>query len=190
MTPRQLEVLRYVEDYSARQGVAPTLQELANHLGVSKVTALSHLRCLEKDRHIKRGYYRRRSIRVLTPTRKISVIGRIAAGRPIEAVTEPEELDALDVMKEGKEIFALQVQGESMIDDQIRSGDYVIVERRSTARNGETVVALLPDGDATLKRFYRENGKIRLQPANASMQPLVVKQVQIQGIVVGIYRKL
>ena len=92
-------------------------------------------------------------------------------------------------MKDGKEVFALEVRGDSMIEDSICNGDYVIVERRSTARNGETVVALLPDGDATLKRFYRENGKIRLQPANASMEPIVVKQVKIQGVVVGIYRK-
>ena len=138
MTPRQLEVLRYVEDYSARQGVAPTLQELASHLGVTKVTALSHLRCLEKDKHIKRGYYRRRSIRVLTPTRKISVIGRIAAGQPIEAVADLEELDVFETMKDGKEVFALEVRGDSMIEDSICNGDYVIVERRSTARNGET----------------------------------------------------
>ena len=156
MTPKQLEVLRFIEDYTVRHGVSPTLQEIADELRVTKVTVLSHLRNLEKGRHIKRSYYRRRGIQVLTPTRKMSVIGKIAAGKPIEAIAHPDELDVLSVMKEGREYFALEVRGESMIDDHIRDGDYVICERRAAARNGETVVALLDDGEATLKRFYRE----------------------------------
>ena len=190
MTPKQLEVLRYVEDYSVRHGCSPTLQEVADHLRVTKVTVLSHLRNLEKGRHIKRSYYRRRGIQVLTPTRKLSVIGKIAAGRPIDAISHPDALDVLSVMKEGREYFALEVRGDSMIEDHIRDGDFVIVERRSTAQNGETVVALLDGGEATLKRFYREHGRVRLQPANVAMTPIVVDRVDIQGVVVGIFRKL
>lgn len=190
MTPKQLEVLRLVEDFTARHGYSPTLQEIADRLRITKVTVLSHLRQLEKGRHIRRSYYRRRGIQVLTPTRKMPVLGKIAAGKPIEALAHADDLDLLGVIKEGRDYFALEVRGDSMIEDQIRDGDFVIVERRSTAHNGETVVALLEDGHATLKRFYRENGRVRLQPANAQMKPLFADRVEIQGVVVGIFRKL
>jgi repressor LexA len=190
VTPKQLEVLRFIEDYSARRGCSPTLQEVADHLRVTKVTVLSHLRQLEKGRHIKRGYYRRRGIEVLTPTRRLPVTGKIAAGKPLEAIAHPDDLDVLGILKQGKEYFALEVRGDSMIEDHIRDGDFVIVERRAAAHSGETVVALLENGQATLKRFYRENGRIRLQPANASMDPIYADRVEIQGVVVGIFRKL
>jgi repressor LexA len=190
VTPKQLEVLRYVEDFTQRNGYSPTLQEVADHLKITKVTVLSHLRQLEKARHVKRSYYRRRGIEVLTSTRRLPVTGRIAAGRPIEAIVHPDELDVLGVLKPGKEYFALEVRGSSMIEDHIRDGDYVIVERTPTARTGETVVALLDGGEATLKRFYRDNGKIRLQPANGTMAPIIVDRVDIQGVVVGVFRKL
>jgi len=190
VTPKQLQVLRFIEEYSARHGYSPTLQEVADRLRVTKVTVLSHLRQLEKGRHIKRSYYRRRGIEVLTPSRRLPVTGKIAAGKPLEAIVHPDDLDVLGILKEGKEYFALEVRGDSMIEDHIRDGDYVIVERRATAQGGETVVALLEDGQATLKRFYRDNGRVRLQPANASMDPIVVDRVDIQGVVVGIFRKL
>ena len=190
MTPKQLEVLRYVEDYSVRNGCSPTLQEVADHLKITKVTVLSHLRQLEKARHVKRSYYRRRGIEILTSTRKLPVTGRIAAGRPIEAIAHPDDLDVLGILKPNKEYFALEVRGSSMIEDHIRDGDYVIVERTPTARSGETVVALLDGGEATLKRFYRDNGRIRLQPANGAMDPILVDKVDIQGVVVGVFRKL
>jgi repressor LexA len=190
VTPKQLEVLRYVEDFSQRSGYSPTLQEIADHLKITKVTVLSHLRQLEKARHIKRSYYRRRGIEVLTSTRKLPITGRIAAGRPIEAIVHPDELDVYSVMRPGKEYFALEVRGDSMIEDHIRDGDYVIVERTPSARNGETVVALLDEGEATLKRFYKENGHIRLQPANGTMAPILVDRVDVQGVVVGVFRKL
>jgi len=190
VTPKQLEVLRYLEDYAQKNGYSPTLQEVGDHLKITKVTVLSHLRQLEKARHIKRSYYRRRGIEVLTSTRKLPITGRIAAGRPIEAIVHPDDLDVLGVMKAGKDYFALEVRGDSMIEDHIRDGDYVIVERTPSARNGETVVALLDEGEATLKRFYRENGRIRLQPANGTMEPIVVDRVDIQGVVVGVFRRL
>jgi len=190
VTPRQLEVLTFLEDYSTRHGVAPTLKELADHLHVSRVTALQHLRRLEKGKHIRREHYRRRGIAVLSRARKLPVIGRIAAGRPIEAIAQPDDLDLLGVTRQGREYFALEVRGDSMIEDQIRDGDHVICERRPSARDGETVVALLPDGTATLKRLYRDKGRIRLQPANAAMAPIYVDAVEVQGVVVGVYRKL
>jgi repressor LexA len=190
VTPRQLEVLRYVEDYSRAHGVAPTLQELADHLRVSKPTALSHLRALEQARAIRRRPYRRRAIEVTVPTRKLPVIGRIAAGRPIEALAQPGDLDLAGTVRGGGELFALEVRGDSMVEDLIRDGDFVICEKRPVARDGETVVALLEDGTATLKRLYREKGRIRLQPANAAMAPIYADRVDVQGVVVAVFRKL
>lgn len=190
MTPRQLEVLRCIEEFTDRKGYAPTLQELADRLRVSKITVLSHLRRLEKDRHIRRGPYRRRGIELLTRTRRLPVVGRIAAGKPLQALAHPEDLDLLGILKEPREYFALEVRGDSMTGDGILDGDYVIAERRDTAENGQTVVALLEDGTATLKRFYREGNRVRLQPANPALAPLVVDRVRIQGVVVGIFRKL
>ncbi|HYE98652.1 MAG TPA: transcriptional repressor LexA [Planctomycetota bacterium] len=190
MTPRQLEALAFVEEFKGRHGVAPTLKELADHLRVSKPTALSLLRRLEKGRHIRRRAYGHRGIEVLTPVRKLPVVGRIAAGRPIEAIAQPDELDLFGVVRPGREYFVLQVRGDSMVGDHVQDGDYVICERRSTARDGETVVALLPDGQATLKRLCRDNGRIRLQPANPALEPLIVDDVAVQGVVVGLYRKV
>ena len=120
---------------------------------------------------------------------EVPLMGRIAAGAPVEAVAQNEMLSFADFAGSG-ETFALEVRGNSMIEDHIRDGDYVIVERTPSARNGETVVALLDGGEATLKRFYRENGRIRLQPANSTMEPIIVDRVELQGVVVGVFRKL
>lgn len=190
MTPRQLEVLRYIERVVERSGCAPTLQEIADHLGINKVTALSHVRALERARHIRRHRYGRRAIEVLTTSRRLPVLGRISAGRPIEAVEAEDADDIRELIAGGDDLFSLRVRGDSMIEDRIADGDYVIVERRETARDGEIVVAVLENGEATLKRIHREHGRIRLQPANAAMQPLIVDRVSIRGVVVGIYRRL
>ena len=190
MTPRQLEVLGFVEAYEARRGCAPTLQEIADHLRLSKITVLSHLRNLEKSRRIKRSRYGRRAIEVLQPTRRLPVVGRIVAGRPIEAIETPAEVSVNLWLAGGREVYALEVRGDSMIGDHIVEGDYVIVERRANARDGEIVVALLPGGEATLKRIHRERGRIRLQPSNPSMEPIIVDAVDVQGVVVGVVRRL
>ena len=120
---------------------------------------------------------------------RLPLAGTIAAGCPIEAIEQSESLDLEEMFVSPSGNFALRVRGDSMIDDQICDGDYVVVEKRETASNGETVVALLEDGEATLKRFYRERGSIRLQPANPNYEPIVTKNVSIQGVVVGIIRK-
>ncbi len=116
-------------------------------------------------------------------------MGYIAAGRPIEAIPLGDAIDISEMLASDKECFVLRVKGDSMIDEQIRDGDYVIVERRETAQNGETVVALVNGSDATLKKFYREKGRIRLQPANPSMKPIYASDVKVQGVVVGVVRK-
>ena len=145
---------------------------------------------------MKRGWNRSRSIEVLEgkepePVRELPLMGYIAAGTPLEAVLDPTTI-ALPWTEAGaRNLYVLQVKGQSMIDDHIEDGDFVIIEERKTANNGETVVALLDGNEATLKRYYRENGHVRLQPANPTMEPIIVRdgEFKIQGIVVGILRK-
>ena len=195
LTPRQLAIVNFIREYLIEYEYAPTMQEIADHLGVRRPTVFEHLVALEAKGALKRGEPNfARSItlapELMEDARHVPLMGRIAAGRPIEAVEDPEVLDFEALFKGRRgETFVLQVRGDSMIDEQIRDGDYVIVEKRETARNGETVVALLPDGDATLKKFYKEKGRIRLQPANPTMQPIYVDKVQIQGVVIGVLRK-
>ena len=194
LTRRQHDVVEFIRDYVAENTYAPTMQEIADHLGVSRPTVFEHIEALEARGALKRQALLSRAIELAPelsgrPT-ALPLVGLIAAGSPIEAVEDTEILD-LEELFQGRvgETFVLQVRGDSMIDEQIRDGDYVIVEKRSQARNGETVVALLEDGDATLKTFYREKGRIRLQPANEMMKPIYVKTCRIQGIVIGVLRK-
>jgi repressor LexA len=196
LTPRQLEIVSFIRDYFADKGYAPTMQEIADHLGVSRPTVFEHIEALEAKGALQRQALRSRGIELAPELAgKVSalpLVGRIAAGQPIEAIEEPEVLD-LESLFRGRpgETFVLQVRGDSMIEEQIRDGDYVIVEKRHDARNGETVVALLDNGEATLKKFYREPDRLRLQPANAALRPIYVDPdgVRIQGVVIGVLRK-
>jgi repressor LexA len=197
LTPNQLRVLRRIEEFIRRKGYSPTLDELAAGLRVSKPTVQQYLRALEEKRAIRRMRYAHRSIEPLGRAgalrgAELPLLGRIAAGEPIEAVEGRELLDvaAMLGLEEGRDLFLLRVKGDSMIEEGIHDGDYVVVEKRETARNGERVVALLPDDTATLKKFYREKDRIRLQPANPEMEPLYVRDVRIQGIVRGVFRPL
>ena len=199
VTPRQMQILRYIRDYRGRHGYSPTMQEMGDHLGLTKVTVFEHVAALERKGLLLRGAkYSARSLRVNPDfafegdsAGRLPLLGRIAAGRPIEAVEDREDLD-LDGMtaERAGEGFALRVTGDSMIDEHIRDGDYVICERSASVRNGQTVVALLPDGDATLKKFYREKNRIRLQPANPDFEPIFARDVDIQGVVVGVVRRM
>lgn len=196
LTPKQLRVLTFIRDYSNAHGYAPTMQELADEFGVSKVTVFEHIVALQKKGFLKHARHRARSLQLNAsiefpderPTR-LPLVGRIAAGRPIEAIEEREVLDLEDLFVSPHETFVLRVKGDSMIDDRICDGDYVVVQKRNTARDGETVVALLDEGEATLKRFYREADGVRLQPANPAYKPIKTKHVQIQGVVIGVVRK-
>lgn len=199
LTPRQLDIVRFILRYRAHWGFSPTLQEMADHLGISAVTVFEHTRALERKRAIRRTPNQARSLEVidrelleLAPPREglvLPLVGEIAAGRPIEALEDVENINLAEMLALDRAAFMLRVRGDSMVDDHISDGDYVLVEQRNVARDGETVVALLPDGEVTLKRFYREPGRIRLQPANPDMEPIYVEEVQIQGVVVGIIRK-
>ena len=198
VTPRQLEILRYIRDFRDRRGYSPTMQEIGDHLSLTKVTVFEHVGALKRKGLVLRGRkHKARSLQVSAgfkfedekPTR-LPLAGRIAAGMPIEAIEDRQSLDLEEIFPPSGETFALQVAGNSMIDDQIRDGDYVICRRRSSARNGQTVVALLADGEVTLKRFYREKGRIRLQPASRNHKPVYARDVAIQGVVIGVVRRM
>lgn len=198
LTPRQLDVLVAIRDYRYLHGVSPTMQELADQLGTSKVTIFEHVGALEKKNLLKRDKHKARSLEITTDeplpdeerTTKLPLVGSIAAGSPIEAVENREELDLEQLYSRPNGVFVLKVRGESMIEDHLCDGDYVVIERRDSARNGEQVVALLDSGEATLKRYYKEGRNIRLQPANSTMQPRVVPAdaVKVQGVVIGVLR--
>jgi repressor LexA len=199
LTPRQLDVVVAIRNYRHLHGYSPTMQELADQLGTSKVTIFEHVGALEKKRVLKRDKHKARSLEIVSdeklpdedrPT-KLPLLGNIAAGSPIEAIENREEVDLEQLFHAKNGVYVLRVRGESMIDDHLCDGDYVVIERRETARNGEQVVALLDTGEATLKRFYKEpGGRIRLQPANSNMQPRIVDadRCKVQGVVIGVLR--
>jgi repressor LexA len=198
LTRRQKEVWDYLEDYIAAHGYAPTLEEIGAHFGLSSLaTVHKHLSNLEHKGLIARKWNLSRAIEITPPQKtaqavELPLLGRVAAGVPIEAVeTDGTLAIPEDFVRRPHNAFALRVQGESMIGDGILDGDYVVVEKRPAADNGETVVAVM-NGEATVKKFYRERGgKIRLQPANPQLQPIVARDrdVEIRGVVVAVLRK-
>ncbi|MCA9000345.1 MAG: transcriptional repressor LexA [Planctomycetes bacterium] len=206
LTARQRDILTFFREYLEEQGISPTLEEIAAHFGVNKVTVFGHVAELERKGILKRAAPGvSRGLQLVEDESPSAgretvypIMGNIAAGAPIEAIENPEDLDLGDLVPRGSEVFALKVQGESMIEDAIADGDLVLVESRNQAHNGETVVAVLPDGSTTLKRFYKEaagkgRGKadrIRLQPANATMEPIYLPDVEIRGVVVAVVRRL
>ena len=202
LTPKQLQIAKFIQKYQAEHEIPPTMQEIADHLGVSRPTVFEHIEAMEARGALTRQRTLSRTLELSPellrerPVRfqgaQLPLVGRIAAGRAIEAIENPEVLD-VEALFQGRtgEVFALQVAGNSMIDEQIRDGDYVIVEKREEAADGDTVVALIDDSEATLKKFYLELGRVRLQPANPTMEPLFVdpERVRIQGVVIGVLRK-
>lgn len=199
LTERQRAVLAYVSRYIDQNDFAPSLQEIGRAMGgISPTAAFAHVIALEKKGYLRRIPHERRGLEVIrradeeTPPKlyRLPVVGSIAAGQPIEANEDGEEHLWIEAgLARDPENFVLQVRGQSMIGDGIHDGDYVVVHRQSTAENGETVVALVNGTGVTLKRFYREKGHIRLQPANPTHEPLIVSEVTIQGKVVAVIRR-
>jgi SOS regulatory protein LexA len=260
LTPKQLRILQIIRDWRHRFGVSPTMQEIASHLGVSKVTIFEHAEALIAKGALERAPNKARALSIPDDVRvpgvvgatigdvddadairsiepfaassevgstarersssgrgrsgtpkgtvvgqvaervvehvglRLPLVGKIAAGYPIEKFAQDDELSLEEIFgpKRGQRgnLFALQVDGDSMKDEGIFDGDYVIVERRDTARNGERVVALLPNGETTLKTLFREkDGTVRLQPANPEFKPIIVREVAIQGVVIGVLRR-
>ncbi|HYA34562.1 MAG TPA: transcriptional repressor LexA [Candidatus Binataceae bacterium] len=198
LTKRQKQMAEYLESYINEHGYAPTLAEVGQYFGLSSLaTVHKHLRNLEQKGVIKRQHNHSRALEVsqaqrrAPQTRELRLLGRVAAGQPIEAVEGQETIAVPDEFVRRDDTFCLRVKGESMIEDGIRDGDYIIVEGRQSANNGETVVALLGN-EATVKRYYREaDGTVRLQPANSAMEPIMVGggDLQIRGVVVGLMRR-
>lgn len=201
LTEKQLGVLRFFRDFRHDRGISPTLEEAAAELGVSKITVYEHLNQLLKKGAISRDKAKARSVSILYDpdtesgsgpgsARGLPLLGTIAAGRPIEAIEDREEMLLTDLVPTGEDHYLLRVRGKSMVEDHIDDGDLVVVERRSVARNGEIVVAIVDDDEATLKRFYREDGgRVRLQPANSSLSPIFPDRVVIRGVVRGVIRR-
>jgi repressor LexA len=197
LTKRQREILDYLGEFIQQHGYAPSLEEIGRRFSLSSLaTVHKHLTNLQEKGFIRRSWNRSRSVEVV-PTRsggralELPLLGFVAAGAPIEAIASAEVIAVPEDLVGKRDTYVLKVRGDSMIDEQIRDGDFVIVEDRKTAENGEMVIALLGGADVTLKKFYRDNGRIRLQPANPAMLPILVapEQLQIQGVVVGVMRK-
>ncbi len=199
LTKRQKEILDYVESFIENSGYAPSFEEIADAFGyASLATVHEHLSNLERKGYVRKSYNESRSLEVvrdgaLHSAVELPLLGAVAAGLPIEAVTDHERLSVpADMIRRGSENYVLRVEGNSMIEEQIRDGDYIVVSSQQTASDGEMVVALVGGDSVTVKKLYREPGdRVRLQPANESMEPIVVpsEDVAVQGIVVGVIRK-
>lgn len=199
LTERQLAVLNFIRDFIRDKGISPTLDEMSQYFGVSKITVYEHVNALERKGAIRKTRNMARAIELieaeppLPAPRALTVRGRVAAGAAIEAITDEESFQIEDLAPDEQDCYMLRVEGDSMIDAHICSGDLVIIRPTQSASNGEIVLAMLPDDatgglKGTLKRFYKEKGRVRLQPANATMKPIVVDDVEVHGKVVGVVR--
>lgn len=201
LTRRQRDIVEFFERYQQAHSISPTLEEIAQHLGVNKVTVFGHVAELERKGVLsKRAKRASRSLELVESPRRataregaasLQIVGAIAAGRPIEAIEDPQALELPQSWKHGApDRYALRVRGNSMIEDCICDGDVVIIEKRPSVQDGETVVAILPGEVATLKRLYREGDRYRLQPANAQLSPtfVPVAEIEIRGVMVGLVR--
>jgi repressor LexA len=198
LTRRQKEILDFLDRHISRKGYAPTIEEIGEHFGLSSLaTVHKHLSNLQEKGLVKRDWNRSRALelvatKVAVAAVELPLLGRVAAGSPIEAITASETIFVPEDMVGRRDTYVLQVKGDSMIDEQIRDGDFVIVENRKHANDGEMVIALVDGESATLKKIYREGGgMVRLQPANAQVKPIVLDQdrLAIQGVVIGVLRK-
>ncbi|MCA9113745.1 MAG: transcriptional repressor LexA [Planctomycetaceae bacterium] len=191
LTARQKEIYEFLRDKIVNRGYGPTVREIGAHFGIrSPNGVMCHLKALEKKGLITRESHMSRAIQLSESPRdrmSLKLVGQIAAGSPLLAEQQDERID-FALLFDHADQFCLRVRGDSMIESQIADGDYVVIRRQDTARDGEIVVALVDGQDATLKRFYRENGQFRLEPANATMKPIYSNDVQVLGVVVGVIR--
>lgn len=196
-TPRQKQILDFVTRSIDRRGYAPSIQEICDHFGLaSTATVHKHLKNLEARGLLNRESHRSRALEVpaagVAEAVEIPLLGRVAAGVPIEAISNPDTIAVPSDWLGRGETFALRVRGDSMIDAHIEDGDVVVVERREAARDGETVIALVDDAEATLKVYRTQaDGRIRLEPRNDALKPMIFEagRVRVQGAVVGVLRR-
>ena len=200
LTDRQREVLDFISGSISKCGYPPTLREIGSHFGIRSTNGVNdHLRALEKKGYLQREDLKSRALRPLLATGQtidVPILGKVAAGQPLLAVRNYEDTVKVDrfFIGQNREVFALRVKGESMIDDGILDGDYVFVRKQPQASSGEVVVVMIGD-EATVKRYYPEGDSIRFQPANSNMEPIMVRKrdfrsVNLLGVVIGVYRKL
>ena len=197
LTRRQREVLDFVRQFLAERGYSPSLEEIGEHFGLSSVaTVHKHVQHLVEKGYLRKAWNRSRSVEPVEPPSShvvaLPLLGTVAAGAPIEAVEVEESIEVpRHLVPPRGSCFVLRVRGDSMIDEQIRDGDFVVVESRPEASDGDTVVALLRGADATLKTFYRRGSNVSLQPANVAMEPIEVpgREVEIRGVVRGLLRR-
>ena len=195
LTRRQKQVLDFIERFVEGNGYSPSLEEIAEQFDIASVNAVfKHLTALERRGYIHRASNQARSIQLLNRAQSVALplLGYVAAGSPLEAVAGSETIAVPeDFVSHNEKNYVLKVRGNSMIDEHIEDGDFLIVERRSTADNGEMVIALVDNEGATFKRFYRDGDHIRLQPSNPDFKPIVLAEdrVKVQGVVIGVMRK-
>lgn len=201
LTKKQSEVLDFIKKYSATHGYPPAIREIGAGLGLSSpATVHTHVKKLEEAGVIKTSSNKFRTIEILVDNEydesgedivKVPLLGKVTAGNPIEAIEQPNQFFDLpaSIIPRKETIFTLEVSGESMINAGIFDGDYVIIQKQNTARNGDIVVAMTEENEVTLKTFYKENGHIRLQPENDTMAPFIFNNVTILGKAIGLYRK-
>ena len=195
LTRRQQQIYDFVKDLILQRGYGPTVREIGTEFDIKSPNGvMCHLKALEKKGFITREQNMSRAIQLAEPLSRggrttLPLAGSVAAGGPTLAVENREEVDFASLFEEEEDRFCLKVRGDSMIEDHICEGDYVVVRRQETARDGQIVVALVDGEETTLKRFFKENGRYRLQPANSSMDPIYADDVQIQGVVVSVIRQ-
>ncbi len=208
LTPRQLQILKLVRSFQISRYYSPTVAELASELGVSRSTAFGHITELRKKGLLSTQPGKVRSLKLTSKAQEllrtapdnttcsnsqlpgtIPLAGKVAAGSPVEAIEQSEQFSLSSIFGTQQEIFALKVVGESMVDKNIRDGDYAICRRRSSADNGQLVVAILDNENATLKKFYKQTNRVRLQPANNDYEPIYSENCRIEAVVIGLVRK-
>ncbi len=201
LTKRQYDVLDYIKKYTAEHGFPPAIREICKGVGLSSpATVFVHIKNLEQLGYIKTTSNKFRTIEILCDNEyietqedvvKVPLLGKITAGSPITAIEQPNEFFDIpaSLIPAAATVFTLHVSGESMINAGIFDGDYVIVKKQSNAKNGDIVVAMTMENEATIKRFYKENGHIRLQPENDTMDPIILDNCVILGVAIGLYRK-
>jgi repressor LexA len=194
-TEKQLKIMEFIQQFRAERGISPTLEEIARHFGVTKITIYEHINQLERKGAIKREKFRARSIEILSPVEErtsrfsLPLLGHLTEGAPIETAEGQENLNLNELVPLDSRCYVLRVRGESLVQDHITDGDYVILERSDDAENGDIVLAILENGEATLKKFYREKNRIRLQSSNGSMKSIYPKTAEIRGVVIGVLRR-
>jgi len=207
VTPRQLQVLRIVAEFQQSQCYSPTIAEVAEVLGVSRTTAFEHIGALREKGLLAASRHKVRSLSLTVPANRlleddariistgpgqadIPLLGTVAAGVPVEAIENPETISLRELFGSTDDIFTLRVSGDSMVDEGISDGDYVICKRSATASDGQIVVAIVDEGEATLKKFYAESGRARLQPANSAYDAIYSDNCRIEAVVLGLLRRL